>query len=686
MDDGDGVVPRPRRASGEVSVDDAVSRDTRDTRETTGDLLAQLSSAAARVREAGLDDVESDEAPPAAQPTAIELLGLEGPRPKREWRRLPRMVLLAARMVWRAARWRAVTVAVLQAVSALGIGAQLLAGNDLLQRAIAIRGSGGDIGELVPSAVTIGAISAVVALLSAIAGAQDRVVSELVGTHAFEEVMRTSAAVDLVHFEDPAFYDRLQRAATGANFRPWMLSNGLLMLVGALLGSVGIAIALAALQPLLVVLAVASALPVWIATTRNAQANFRVVMGNTPDERERRYLQDILVTRDPAKEVRAFNLVGYLQRRHDTTSARILSRLKKEAGKQLLRTLGGRVGGGAGAIASGGALLWLLVRGHLTIAAAVTAAIAIQQLRGRITGIVSSSANIFESALYLEDYAAFLAMRPAEAADGTGGPAKVAKPAAFECLRAEGVSFSYPGAAQPALSAVDVEVHAGQVVALVGENGSGKTTLAKLLCGLYEPSAGRVTWDGADARELDGYGMRDQMAVIFQDFIRYALPARDNVGLGRHERIEDDESIRAAAKLAGIGGAFDQLGSGWDTVLGRQFMGGQDLSGGQWQRVALARAFFRDAPFLVLDEPTAALDARAEFRLFDRLRDLARGRAVLLITHRFGNVRMADFIYVLHKGRVEEAGTHDELLTKGGRYAELFSLQAAQLLGLGGAR
>jgi ATP-binding cassette subfamily B protein len=656
----------------------------------TPEMLAQVKAAAAAARTRASQDGdggagEDDEKVPPPKPDFVKLMGLEGPPAKQEWHRLPRMVVLAFRLVCRAAKGRAVVLAVLQAITGLGIGAQLLAGNSLLQEAITIRGSGGDIADLAPQALTIGVISAVLAVAGAISTTQQPIVTELVGTHAYDEIMQTSAAVDLVQFEDSSFFDRLQRAAAGALFRPWMLTSGVLSMGASVLGLVGIGFALATLQPLLLALAVASSIPVWLATTRNAKGAFRVDAGNTPDDRERRYLRDLLTTREPAKEVRAFNLVGYLQSRHRATTERIIARQRMEARKQLLRMLGGRLGAGMGAVASGGVLLWLLVSERLTIAAAVTAAVAMQQLRSRINGVATGASSIFEAALYLDDYAAFIAMRPSEG-DGARAqtqPGAKPRPAPFRRLVAEGVTFTYPGAAQPALDGVDVEIPAGRVVALVGENGSGKTTLAKLLCGLYHPTLGRVTWDGVDVRDLDGYGVRDHVAVIFQDFIRYVLPARDNVGLGRHERIDDDEGIRAAARLAGVDGTFNQLAEGWDTVLGREFFGGQDLSGGQWQRVALARAFFRDAPFLVLDEPTAALDARAEFRLFERLRELARGRSVLLITHRFGNVRMADHIYVLHKGRVEESGSHEELLANGGRYAELFGLQAAQLLGLG---
>jgi ABC-type multidrug transport system fused ATPase/permease subunit len=283
---------------------------------------------------------------------------------------------------------------------------------------------------------------------------------------------------------------------------------------------------------------------------------------------------------------------------------------------------------------------------------------------------------LYESSLFIEDFTSFLALAPQVEARRRRDPA----PAGFRRLRVDGVSFTYPGAAAPAVSDVSMEIGAGEIVALVGENGSGKTTLAKLLCRLYLPQGGRVLWDGVDTASVDPEGLRDSVAVIFQDFLHYALPAAENIGMGRHQRIDDAEAIRAAAGQAGADDFLARLPQGYDTFLGPEFEGGKELSVGQWQRVALARAFFRDASFIILDEPTAALDARAEHELFESIRTLCRGRSVLLISHRFSSVRSADRIYVLDRGRVVESGSHDQLMDQGGRYAELFTLQASAYL------
>ncbi|MEX2047234.1 MAG: ABC transporter ATP-binding protein, partial [Chloroflexota bacterium] len=269
-------------------------------------------------------------------------------------------------------------------------------------------------------------------------------------------------------------------------------------------------------------------------------------------------------------------------------------------------------------------------------------------------------------------------------ADVGGPPGAGPRGGQFDRIELDRVTFTYPrtsptdlAPARAALSNVSLEIRRGEVIALVGENGSGKTTLAKVLCGLYPPDAGRVLWDGVDASTREPGWIFDRVAVLFQDFARFMLTARENIGLGRVERVEDADAIIRAAERAGATSFINEWPDRYDTILGPVFMGGKEISIGQWQRVALARAFFRDAPLVVLDEPTAALDARAEHDLFTRIRDLFAGRSVLLISHRFSSVRSADRIYVLHEGQIVEHGAHDELMQLDGRYAELFTMQAS---------
>jgi ATP-binding cassette subfamily B protein len=317
-------------------------------------------------------------------------------------------------------------------------------------------------------------------------------------------------------------------------------------------------------------------------------------------------------------------------------------------------------------------LSWLYVSGRMSLAAAGAAIFGLYQLANRLNALHFSATSLYEATLFVRDYSSFLSLEPqVEAAEG-----KRRAPEGFETLSVEDVSFTYPESDRAAVDDVSLEIKKGEIVALVGENGSGKTTLAKMLAGLYRPEKGRIRWDDVDLAEVDPDELRRSVAVIFQDFERYLLPARENVGLGRKERIDDVDAIIEAAARADANDFLEGLPEGYETMLGREFSGGFDLSIGQWQRVALARAFFRDAPFVILDEPTASLDARAESNLFERMRELLQGRSVVLISHRFSSVRSADRIYVLHQGRVVEEGSHAELMEQDGLYAELFTLQA----------
>lgn len=599
---------------------------------------------------------------------------------KGRWRRLPHLIAISAALVWAGARGRAVAAGLLVGVGSALVAPQLVATNHLLQQVLEVRASGGPVRPLAMDFAIVGALAITMAVLTTCGQAQDTVVAEMVGRHVSERIAAAVSDVPLVTFEEAEFYNLLQRASQSGQMRPRVIIQASVHIVAAFVGGLGAIVALAAIEPALSLIAVLAAVPVFVATVKTSQRRFLMFVENTPDERERSTVRGLLATRDSAKEVRMFNLVPYLQHRADVVSERILGRVRREAADNARRVLLGRGASGAGK-AVGYALLLVLVAGEgVSIAAAMTAMLAMQQLHARIGTFFTFVGMLHESALYLDDFGRLMDLAEGHRSVTARTP-KESSITPFESLRTESASFWYPGKATPALSGVDFEIHRGEVVALVGENGSGKTTLAKVLCSLYEPNEGRVLWDGTDVSSLDPAAVRDHVTVIFQDFVRYALPARENVGLGRHERLHDDAALRGAADLAGVSNLFDKLPSGWDTVLSRMFAGGQELSGGQWQRVALARAFFRDAPFLVLDEPTAALDARAEHRLFERLRTLAASRTVLLITHRFANVRMADRIYVLHHGRIEDHGTHGELMSRGGRYAELFRLQADALLG-----
>ncbi|HZN20405.1 MAG TPA: ABC transporter ATP-binding protein [Micromonosporaceae bacterium] len=603
----------------------------------------------------------------------------ERPTGSGSMRRMPRLCWTAVCLVWAAGRREFLASLVLRVLTGGLLGAILLLGGGMLASVLAAdRGTAG-LGEAVPRVVPLMLAIALSAVFGAVSRELHTILGGLVERYTQEQVVAVTAAVELEVFEAPIFHDRLLRAATGGQQRPTQIVEGLLGLVGAVVGIVGTSVALLALQPWLVPVTIVAAVPLLVAVTRGGEILFGFSWSVTAMERERAYLYHLLTTKEPAKEVRAFGLGSFLRARHAQLHADYLADLRRTAWRRLWVSLRGTVLMllVLGAAITG--LLWLSVSGRMDLAVAGVALAATVVFAERLTNGVMSAGRLYEAARFIEDFTSFVALKAVVEARR----ARRAAPAGFSTLRVEGVSFTYPAGHQPALRDVTMEIVRGQVVALVGENGSGKTTLAKLLCRLYRPQLGRILWDGVDIADVDADGLRDSVAVIFQDFVRYALTARTNIGVGRHIRLDDETSVLTAAKHAGADQFLAALPAGYDTILSAEYEGGKDLSVGQWQRVALARAFFRDAPFIILDEPTAALDARAEHDLFEAIRSLCHGRSVLLVSHRFSSVRSADHIYVLDAGRIIEHGTHDELMTSAGRYAELFTLQASAYLAQG---
>ena len=594
------------------------------------------------------------------------------PQTGRSLRRLPGLLYGALRLVWSAARRQLVLNVALQAVSSVALAAQVLIGKQLLTKLLADNTTK-DFSSTVPWVVSLAAVLAVASVTTIVRTELQRLLAEMVSRSATQQVVDASCRADLARFEDPDFHDLLQRAIVNATIRPLQMTTGLLAVGSSVLGVLAVGAALLSIEPLFFALGVVAAVPLTLTSLRVGRALYRFAVEQTPTDRERNYIQFLLVEKDPAKEIRAYELGGFLRARFAALYDRRIQALRLLVRK---RSVQGVAGGTLTAVVSGGVLgllIFFVSDGRVSLAGAGAAAAALILLGTQLQGLAAGMGQLYESALFIEDFNNFVQVLPGSSQfAGSASP-----PAEIGHVAVRDLTFTYPSRREPSLLGVDLDIGPGQVVALVGENGSGKTTLAKLLAGLYPPQEGRISWDGQDVAAMDIAQVHGRVAVLFQDFVHYFLSARENIGMGRWERVEDDAGVRRAAARSGCDQLLEALPYGYETFLGPQFFGGSDLSGGQWQRLALARAFFRDAELVILDEPTAALDPRAEAALFAAVRELFAGRSVVLISHRFATVRLADHIYVLDEGRVVEHGDHPQLMRAKGLYAELFTLQAS---------
>jgi ATP-binding cassette subfamily B protein len=587
--------------------------------------------------------------------------------------RLTRLMARSLSMVWQSARRPFVALVGLQILNAIALVCQVIAIELALAAVLNIPASGGVSWSLVKPVLLLAGVTALTAVIASVQVGLGRYAGELVAAVMWQRVLHVATRVDLRKFESARFYDRLQRVQASALTRPYQISYGLVATLGAAAASIGLLVAIMLIHPALLPLLLIGGVPVLITSRQQSQLEFDFLAQQTQSMRLRTYLTWVQTGRDEAKEVRAFGLARNFGQRLNSLYADYLRDLAQHL---LRRSKLGALGTLGSAVLLALTLLllvWLISTGRLGIAEAAAALVAIRLLAGQVQHGFTGVQAVFESGLFIDDLDGFLTLAPA----AEGGSRHIAPPAEFHRIRADAVSFSYPGRSQLALQATNIEINRGEVVALVGENGSGKTTLAKVIAGLYEPGSGAVRWDGTDVRTFRPELFRERVAMIFQDFVRYALSAEENIAIARPDDEIDHAAIREAAKIADADSFLSALPAGYQTPLSRRFAGGHELSGGQWQKVAIARAFYRRAPLVIIDEPTASLDARAEYELFSSLHEVLRGRTALIISHRFSTVRTADRIYVLDHGRVVEQGTHDELIGLGGRYAELFHLQAS---------
>lgn len=597
----------------------------------------------------------------------------ERPPSKGGFRKAVRYTGVAVRLLWEADRKTVTLTTALQVVGGVGLVAMFLIGRDVLRQVLVAPDVVEGITQAAPLLGLLLAVFAVLSFAAAATSGTHKLLAERTMRHFQDRILRVAGDVALDQFESAAFYDRLRRAQENGSMTPLHVSLNLPMLSGGAIRVAGIIVALAAMQPILIPLVLVAAIPLWVTTSRNTEEMYSFSFGNTPGDRVRQHLSALLTSKEPASEVRAFSLQEFLRRRWNELYDERLNEAQTMVKRFVRRSLLASVASTFITGLSIATLLILITMGRMDAAGAAAAMVALQQLSSALQIMGRSAGALYESTMHLEDYTSFLEMQR------TLKP-NVAPIKPFSNLEVKDVRFTYPGSTTPALDGASMQVRAGEVIALVGENGSGKTTLAKLLAHLYSPDAGTIEWDGRDTASFDREAISANVAVIFQDFVRYRLLASENIGVGNVARIDDLSEIVAASKAAGSDEFIMSLANGYDTQLGKEFKDGAELSVGQWQRMALARAFFRDAPFIILDEPTASLDARAEHELFKSIAGLSKGRAVLLISHRFSTVRPADRIYVLHHGKIIEEGTHGDLMGLGGMYAEMFSLQASSYI------
>ena len=486
-------------------------------------------------------------------------------------------------------------------------------------------------------------------------------------------LMQHAATLDLAQYEDAETYDHLERARRQTVGRigliALLLATGQDLITLAALGGV-----LLVQLPWLLLLLVVAVLPSFVGETHFAALGYSLLFQWTPERRLLDYLRYVGASDEMAKEVKLFDLSDFLIGRYAKLSDEFYEANKRLAVKRnLVSTLFVTIGT-LGYYAAYGVIIYLTVLGRFTIGALTFLAGSFRQSRDLIQRVLLSLSQVWEQSLYLSDLFTFFDVRPRVTSQPGARPVPVPIRDGFEF---QDVGFRYPGSDRWAVRHLSFTFDPGERIALVGENGAGKTTLVKLLARLYDPDEGRILLDGVDLRDYDLGSLRRNIGDIFQYFVRYDFILKENIGVSQVEALDDEERVRAAARRSLADSVASRLEQGYDHMLGRRFEGGVELSGGEWQKVALGRAYMRDAQVLILDEPTASLDARAEYEVFLRFAELTKGRMAVLISHRFSTVRMADRILVLRGGELVDQGTHEELVARGGLYAELFSLQAA---------
>ncbi|HEU5417670.1 MAG TPA: ABC transporter ATP-binding protein [Streptosporangiaceae bacterium] len=603
--------------------------------------------------------------------------GEPGDRSRKSLRLLLRIMLATLRLVWSATPGGLIASVLLALPQALAVPVLLIITREFVN-AVAAHGSrGAGIGTYLPTAVLLGLVTVARMAFGDVSQRQDQAFAERVTAVAEQRFLHTVAYADWGHFDDPGWHDRMQRASEEVSFRLHQLTGNLMNIVSQTVSLVGVTAVLWSIDPILVAIAAVAAFaaaPMHRTITRRW---YRFNQSCAEYERQSWYLRWLVSDRFPGKEVRAFGLEEeLLRRRREMVDEHLAAKMRMYRTDMTVNGLAGVLGG----LILGGAYILLAVlagRGTLSPGDLTAALGALTSVSVGLAALSQFMLRIEQHSTFLDDYFSFLRTQPLLPVTERPSPLP-AGPVGIELDR---VSFAYRGAEQPALRDLSLHIRQGELIALVGDNGAGKTTLVKLLLRLYDPDSGSVRIGGVDLRDADLNAVRARIGVLFQDFNVYMLSARDNIQFGRVDREATDAEIWETLTRARADGVVRQRPDGLDAQLGMMFSGGTELSGGESQRLALARLMFRDADIWILDEPTSALDADSEAHIFTQLREDLDGRTGIIISHRMSTVKIADRIAVMQEGRITELGTHGELMSAGGRYAELYELQAKGFMG-----